>query len=59
MTENNSYLVKGWKFDWAKIYGKLEEGEYEFALKAEMFWINIKFTINTNGEISYEEPSFV
>ena len=57
MTEDSHYMVKGWKFDWTKLYGTLKEGEYEFILKAEMFWIRIKFTIDSNGLVNYDEPS--
>ena len=56
MTENANYMVKGWKFNYSKIYGKLDEGEYYLVLKAELFSIKIDFTIDSNGKVDYSEP---
>lgn len=47
------------KCDWTNLYGKLEEGEYEFILSASDFLINIKFKINEIGEISYNKPELL
>ena len=58
MTEDEHYTVVGLKFDWTPLYGKLEEGEYIFALHFSGILspeVRIDFTINKNGEISYSE----
>lgn len=55
--EDSHYTVKGWKFNWTNLYGKLEEGEYEFVLEAETFYIRIKFTIDKSSKVNYEKPS--
>lgn len=50
--DNKENIIKK-KYDWTNLYGKLEEGEYEFVLSASQFAIRIKFNINENEEISY------
>jgi len=56
-TENEHYTAIWKKCDWTKIYGELDEGEYEFVFSAEeSFCIRIKFEINKNGELSYSKP---
>lgn len=47
------------KYDWTNLYGKLENGEYEFILSASQFTIRIGFNINTNGKISYNNPELL
>ena len=32
-----------------------KNGEYEFSLRAESFWIKIKFTVDANDNVNYEE----
>ncbi len=44
------------KCDWARTYGKLQTGEYEFVLSADLFSIRIKFTIDQNGNLAYNNP---
>lgn len=56
-TENKHYNAIGKKCDWSRLYGKLDEGEYEFVFSTEdSFCIRIKFEINKNGELLYSEP---
>ena len=44
--------------DWTQLYGELEEGEYEFVSSTEDdFSIRIKFTINADGKLSYNQPT--
>ncbi len=52
-------VINGWKIDWTKLYGELQQGEYKFILNEEWFSIIIEFSINENGEISYKEPSLM
>lgn len=43
--------------DWTNLYGKLEDGEYEFVMPADGFYIRIAFSINESGQaenINYE-----
>ena len=56
--DNTENIIKK-KYNWTNLYGKLEEGEYEFILSASHFAITIKFTINKNGEISYNNPEIL
>lgn len=56
--DNTENIIKK-KYDWTNLYGKLEDGEYEFVLSASQFAITIKFTINENGEISYNNPEIL
>ena len=45
--------------DWTNIYGKLESGEYDFALStSESFGVRIQFSISENGEITNVNYSF-
>ena len=56
-TENEHYNVIGKKCNWTKLYGELEEGEYELIFPTEgSFYIIIKFEINKNGELLYSNP---
>lgn len=58
-TENEHYTAIGKKCDWTKLYGELDEGEYEFVFSTkDSFYIRIKFEINKNGELSYSKPVF-
>ncbi len=63
--ENENYVVTGRKFNWSKLYGNLESGEYEFVLLGEdmktinALTISIKFTIGEDGKISYEKPEII
>ena len=60
MNENSNYLVEGRKFNWSELYGNLDEGKYRFVLSYyDTQRITILFQIDENGEISYEEPSFL
>lgn len=55
--ENEHYTAIGKECDWTKLYGELNEGEYEFVFSTEgSFHIRIKFEINKNGELSYSKP---
>lgn len=57
--ENEHYMITGRKFDWTPLYGELKSGEYEFVLLMEddSFSIRINFTINENGELTYNQPN--
>lgn len=46
------------KFDWTPLYGELESGKYEFILTNEKDStnINVAFTIDDDGNVSYNEP---
>ncbi len=57
ITENENYIVKGWKFNFSKIYGKLETGNYEFSLKSKSLLITIDFRIDERGKVKYGAPS--
>lgn len=63
ITECEKYSVNGRKFDWEKLYGKLESGEYVFVLQSDIYDmeedipIAILFTVNDKGEVSYDTPS--
>lgn len=57
--ESGSSYITGRKIDWSKFYGELEEGEYIFKLltnSTRFNCISISFSVNENGEVSYEEP---
>lgn len=56
------YDIEG-KFDWTKVYGALEPGEYRFILKAEADNIHYNsiffdFVVNENGEATCEPAEF-
>ncbi len=57
--EGEHYTVNGWKLDYSKLYGKLEEGKYYFTLKAESFWIKIDFTVDAAGKVNYSDPEVI
>ena len=60
MTEESHYTVIGRKFNWTPLYGTLESGEYQFILSADsMFNINIAFTIQPDGTVSFEKPELM
>lgn len=47
------------KFNWTKLYGTLSEGEYEFVLSDDnSLTIRVIFTIDSDGKMSYNKPSF-
>ena len=59
MTENENYKIIGKKFNWEQLYGKLENGKYEFIVSVEdiiFSYIKIRFNIEEDGKITYEEP---
>ena len=57
--EGEHYTVQGWKLDYSKIYGKLDEGKYYFTLKAESSCIRIDFTVDAKGKVSYSDPEII
>lgn len=47
------------KYDWSNMYGKLEKGNYElrFNIKQRgLYFVNIYFSIDEEGSVSYENP---
>lgn len=59
MTENEDHKIIGKSFNWEPLYGKLESGKYEFTLFIEDIafgYIKIKFNIDENGDVTYENP---
>lgn len=60
ISEGEEYFInEARKFDWSKLYGTLDEGEYEFILSDDnSLTIRILFTINSDGKLTYDEPSF-
>lgn len=57
--EGEHYTVQGWKLNYSKIYGKLDEGKYYFILGAESSWIKIDFTVDAKGKVSYSDPEII
>ena len=59
MNENENYLIEGRKFNWTKLYGTLNEGEYEFILSdANSLPVRVTFKISKDGKVTYNEISF-
>ena len=59
INEKEDYSVIGKKIDWSNIYGELTSGEYQFSYYTytpNMFFINIKFSIDSNGQIIMDKP---
>lgn len=55
-TEDDLTIVR--KFNWTNLYGNLGTGEYEFILSDyDSLTLSVKFTINTDGTIIYNEPT--
>ena len=53
------------KYDWTKLYGVLEPGEYRFILSLsnkieaiDFSSIRINFVVDEDGKVTYESPSF-
>ena len=47
------------KYDWSNMYGELESGDYMLQFNIKQWWftrVYINFTIDEQGEISYENP---
>ncbi len=49
------------EFNWEPLYGKLDTGRYKFILNDEKDsqGVIIYFSIDENGEVSYDEPEFM
>lgn len=70
MTEENQYHVIGRRFNWSKLYGKLESGDYEFTLEhtplvvklyrdpVRNTTVRILFSIDENGNNSHYKAIF-
>ena len=57
--EGEHYSIVGKKIDWSNIYGESTPGEYQFSYYTytpNMFFINVKFTIDSNGQITMGKP---
>lgn len=59
ITVSNSCIEK--KFNFESLYGKLDSGRYTFILAdaEDSIGVVVKFSIDENGEISYDEPEFI
>ena len=57
MTGEENFKISGRKINWELLYGELSQGEYGITLHGNNSpIINIKFTIDENGNVSYDEP---
>lgn len=49
-------------YNWENVYGTLDSGEYKFIISSSsgsIIYIEIYFTIDENGKVTYKEPTCV
>ena len=58
MTDGENLKISGRKINWEPLYGELSQGEYGITLLGNSSpIININFTIDENGNVSYGEST--
>lgn len=59
MTGEENFKISGRKINWEPLYGDLSHGDYGITLLGNSSpIIKIYFTIDENGNVSYNEPIF-
>lgn len=60
MTGDEDYKISGRKINWEPLYGALSQGEYNIILNGyNSIIINLDFTIDENGNVTYSEPEII